>query len=166
MPLINPNNLPDKFKSLFSNVEDVTFLNDKTEKANYILNNTSNASSNYKERSNRHEAVKSRIKSSSNDFGKTQIIFDNKYQKQLNNIYPNTNNLNNYENNRQSRNKKVTNKSFLKFLSRQGSEKNMGVTKFTNRYGSLLNNFFSSLEADSFNNNINKMRKSYSLFNV
>ena len=164
MPLINPNNLPDKFKSLFSNVEDVTFINDKQEKGNYLMSSTSNASSNYKERSNRHKAIKSRIKSSSSDFGKTQIIFDNKYQKQLDNIYAYTNNYNNFENNLKTRNKKITNKNFLKFLNKQGSEKNMASTGFTFKYGSLLSNFFSSLEADSFNSN--KLKKSYSLFNV
>ena len=71
MPLINPNNLPDKFKSLFSNVEDVTFITDKPD---YLMSNSSNISSTCKERSNRHYAIKSRIKSSSNDFGKTQIF--------------------------------------------------------------------------------------------
>ena len=36
IPLINPNNLPGKFKSLFSNIEDVTFINEKNENGNYI----------------------------------------------------------------------------------------------------------------------------------
>ena len=91
MPLINPTNLPEKFKSLFNNIEDVIFINDKNDKGNYLLSSTSNASSsnppNYKERSNKHDVIKTRIKSSSSDFGKTQIFFDNKYQKQINEIH-------------------------------------------------------------------------------
>ena len=165
MPLINPNNLPDKFKSFFSNVEDVTFITDRAEKGNYLMGNISNASSNFNERSNRHNAVKSRIKSSSSDFGKTQIIFDNKYQKKVNNRHANTNIFNNYEYNQKTRNKKTTNKDFLKFISKQGSEKNLGVTGFSYKYGTLLNNFFSSLESDNINHN-DKLKKSYSLFNV
>ena len=165
MPLINPNNLPDKFKSFFSNVEDVTFITDKVEKGNYLMSNISNASSNFRERSKRHNAVKSRIKSSSSDFGKTQIIFDNKYQKKVNNKHANTNIFNHYEYNQKTRNKKTTNKDFLKFISKQGSEKNLGVTGFSYKYGNLLNNFFSSLESDNINHN-DKLKKSYSLFNV
>ena len=165
MPLINPNNLPDKFKSFFSNVEDVTFITDKVEKGNYLMSNISNASSNFRERSKRHNAVKSRIKSSSSDFGKTQIIFDNKYQKKVNNKHANTNIFNHYEYNQKTRNKKTTNKDFLKFISKQGSEKNLGVTGFSYKYGTLLNNFFSSLESDNINHN-DKLKKSYSLFNV
>ena len=165
MPLINPNNLPDKFKSFFNNVEDVTFITDKVEKGNYLMSNISNASSNFRERSKRHNAVKSRIKSSSSDFGKTQIIFDNKYQKKVNNKHANTNIFNHYEYNQKTRNKKTTNKDFLKFISKQGSEKNLGVTGFSYKYGNLLNNFFSSLESDNINHN-DKLKKSYSLFNV
>ena len=164
MPLINPHNLPYKFKSLFSNVDDVTFINEKTEKGNYLLSSTSSyVSSNYKEKSNRHIAVKSRIKSSSSDFGKTQLFFDNKYHKQLNNLYSSTNVLNSNENTL-TRNKKPKNKEFLKFLSRESSEKSLGTYGFGYKYGALLNNFFTSLEADSFNNN--KLEKGYSLFNV
>ena len=147
MPLINPNNLPDKFKSLFSNVEDVTFITDKPD---YLMSNSSNISSTCKERSNRHYAIKSRIKSSSNDFGKTQIFFDNKYQQQVNNFDTRANFFNNFEK-KQTRNKKLTNKNFLKFLSKQGSEKDLGSTNFSHKYGSLLTNFFSSLQADNFN---------------
>ena len=160
MPLINPNNLPDKFKSLFSNVEDVTFITDKPD---YLMSNSSNISSTCKDRSNRHYAIKSRIKSSSNDFGKTQIFFDNKYQQQVNNFDTRANFFNNFEK-KQTRNKKLTNKNFLKFLSKQGSEKDLGSTNFSHKYGSLLTNFFSSLQADNFNDN--NMKKSYSLFNV
>ena len=164
MPLINPHNLPYKFKSLFSNVDDVTFINEKTEKGNYLLSSTSSyVSSNYKEKSNRHIAVKSRIKSSSSDFGKTQLFFDNKYHKQLNNLYSSTNVLNSNENTL-TRNKKPKNKEFLKFLSRESSEKSLGTYGFGYKYGALLKNFFTSLEADSFNNN--KLEKGYSLYNV
>jgi hypothetical protein len=163
MPLINPHNLPYKFKSLFSNVDDVTFINEKTEKGNNLLSSTSYVSSNYKEKSNRHIAVKSRIKSSSSDFGKTQLFFDNKYHKQLNNLYSSTNVLNSNENTL-TRNKKPKNKDFLKFLSRESSEKSLGTYGFGYKYGALLKNFFTSLEADSFNNN--KLEKGYSLFNV
>ena len=164
MPLINPHNLPYKFKSLFSNVDDVTFINEKTEKGNNLLSRTSSyVSSNYKEKSNRHYAVKSRIKSSSSDFGKTQLFFDNKYHKQLNNLYSSTNVLNSNENTL-TRNKKPKNKEFLKFLSRESSEKSLGTYGFGYKYGALLKNFFTSLEADSFNNN--KLEKGYSLFNV
>ena len=164
MPLINPHNLPYKFKSLFSNVDDVTFINEKTEKGNNLLSSTSSyVSSNYKEKSNRHIAVKSRIKSSSSDFGKTQLFFDNKYHKQLNNLYSSTNVLNSNENTL-TRNKKPKNKEFLKFLSRESSEKSLGTYGFGYKYGALLKNFFTSLEADSFNNN--KLEKGYSLFNV
>ena len=164
MPLINPHNLPYKFKSLFSNVDDVTFINEKTEKGNNLLSSTSSyVSSNYKEKSNRHYAVKSRIKSSSSDFGKTQLFFDNKYHKQLNNLYSSTNVLNSNENTL-TRNKKPKNKEFLKFLSRESSEKSLGTYGFGYKYGALLKNFFTSLEADSFNNN--KLEKGYSLFNV
>ena len=151
MPLINPHNLPYKFKSLFSNVDDVTFINEKTEKGNNLLSSTSSyVSSNYKEKSNRHIAVKSRIKSSSSDFGKTQLFFDNKYHKQLNNLYSSTNVLNSNENTL-TRNKKPKNKEFLKFLSRELSEKSLGTYGFGYKYGALLKNFFTSLEADSFN---------------
>ena len=164
MPLINPHNLPYKFKSLFSNVDDVTFINEKTEKGNNLLSSTSSyVSSNYKEKSNRHIALKSRIKSSSSDFGKTQLFFDNKYHKQLNNLYSSTNVLNSNENTL-TRNKKPKNKEFLKFLSRESSEKSLGTYGFGYKYGALLKNFFTSLEADSFNNN--KLEKGYSLFNV
>ena len=164
MPLINPHNLPYKFKSLFSNVDDVTFINEKTEKGNNLLSSTSSyVSSNYKEKSNRHIAVKSRIKSSSSDFGKTQLFFDNKYHKQLNNLYSSTNVLNSNENTL-TRNKKPKNKEFLKFLSRESSEKSLGTYGFGYKYGALLKNFFTSLEADSFNNN--GLEKGYSLFNV
>ena len=62
-------------------------------------------------------------------------------------------------------NKKVTNMNFLKFLNRQGNKKSFGKTGFTYKYSSLLNNFFSSLEADTNNNNP-EFQKSYSLFNI
>ena len=167
MPLINPTNLPEKFKSLFNNIEDVIFINDKNDKGNYLLSSTSNASSsnppNYKERSNKHDVIKTRIKSSSSDFGKTQIFFDNKYQKQLNYIH-NNNAYMPKNNNILTRNKKPNAKIFYKYISKQGSEKSIGKSRFNDKYGSLLSNFFSSLEADSFNND--KFRKSYSLFNV
>ena len=166
MPLINPNNLPDKFKSLFSNVEDVTFLSNNFEKGNYILSSPSKSSSVYKERSNRHMVVKSRIKSSSSDFGKTQIFFDNKYKKQVDNFHTNTNIYNKLDFNPKTRNKKLTNKEFLKFLGRQGSEKSIGKSGFTNKYGALLSKFFSSLESENINDDNNKLIKSYSLFNV
>ena len=86
IPLINPNNLPGKFKSLFSGIEDVSFINKTYENGNYILSNTSNSSSNFKERTNKHEAIKTRIKSNSGDFCKTKIFFDNKYQKKKNEL--------------------------------------------------------------------------------
>ncbi len=167
MPLINPTNLPEKFKSLFNNIEDVTFINDKNDKGNYLLSSTSNASSsnppNYKERSNKHDVIKTRIKSSSSDFGKTQIFFDNKYQKKLNYVH-NNNTYMLKNNNVLTRNKKPNAKIFYKYISKQGSEKSIGKSRFNDKYGSLLSNFLSSLEADSFNND--KFRKTYSLFNV
>ena len=52
----------------------------------------------------------------------------------------------------------------MKFLSRESSEKSLGTYGFGYKYGALLKNFFTSLEADSFNNN--KLEKGYSLFNV
>ena len=161
IPLINPNNLPGKFKSLFSGIEDVSFINGNTEKGNYLLSSTSNLSSNYKERSNRHNVVKSRIKSSSSDFGKTQLFFDKKYQKQVNEMQSNTNIFNE---NPLTRNIKPRSKRFLKYLSKQDSEKEIGTTVFSYKYRSLLSKFFTSLEADNFNKN--KVLKSYSIFNV
>ena len=161
MPLVNPNNLPDKFKSLFCNIEDVSFINDRT-----ILSSTSyNSSNNFRNRglNQRHSIIKSRIKSSSSDFGKTQIFFDNKYQNQINSA--NINKNNNLEHLINPANKKVTNMNFLKFLNRQGNKKSFGKTGFTYKYSSLLNNFFSSLEADTNNNNP-EFQKSYSLFNI
>ena len=161
IPLINPNNLPGKFKSLFSGIEDVSFINGNTEKGNYLLSSTSNLSSNYKERSNRHNVVKSRIKSSSSDFGKTQLFFDKKYQNQVNEMQSNTNIFNE---NPLTRNIKPRSKRFLKYLSKQDSEKEIGTTVFSYKYRSLLSKFFTSLEADNFNKN--KVLKSYSIFNV
>ena len=161
IPLINPNNLPGKFKSLFSGIEDVSFINGNTEKGNYLLSSTSNISSNYKERSNRHNVVKSRIKSSSSDFGKTQLFFDKKYQKQVNEMQSITNIFNE---NPLTRNIKPRSKRFLKYLSKQDSEKEIGTTVFSYKYRSLLSKFFTSLEADNFNKN--KVLKSYSIFNV
>ena len=163
IPLINPNNLPGKFKSLFSGIEDVSFINKTYENGNYILSNTSNSSSNFKERTNKHEAIKTRIKSNSSDFGKTQIFFDNKYQKQINEIHSNTNIFNE---NPFTRNNKPKSKRFLKYLSKQDSEKDIGTVGFSNQYRSLLSKFFSSLESDNFNGNKNKVLKSYSIFNV
>ena len=104
IPLINPNNLPGKFKSLFSGIEDVSFINGNTEKGNYLLSSTSN------------------------------------------------------------RNIKPRSKRFLKYLSKQDSEKEIGTTVFSYKYRSLLSKFFTSLEADNFNKN--KVLKSYSIFNV
>ena len=161
IPLINPNNLPGKFKSLFSGIEDVSFINGNTEKGNYLLSSISNLSSNYKERSNRHNVVKSRIKSSSSDFGKTQLFFDKKYQKQVNEMQSITNIFNE---NPLTRNIKPRSKRFLKYLSKQDSEKEIGTTVFSYKYRSLLSKFFTSLEADNFNKN--KVLKSYSIFNV
>ena len=161
IPLINPNNLPGKFKSLFSGIEDVSFINGNTEKGNYLLSSTSNLSSNYKERSNRHNVVKSRIKSSSSDFGKTQLFFDKKYQKQVNEMQSITNIFNE---NPLTRNIKPRSKRFLKYLSKQDSEKEIGTTVFSYKYRSLLSKFFTSLEADNFNKN--KVLKFYSIFNV
>ena len=161
IPLINPNNLPGKFKSLFSGIEDVSFINGNTEKGKYLLSSTSNLSSNYKERSNRHNVVKSRIKSSSSDFGKTQLFFDKKYQKQVNEMQSITNIFNE---NPLTRNIKPRSKRFLKYLSKQDSEKEIGTTVFSYKYRSLLSKFFTSLEADNFNKN--KVLKSYSIFNV
>lgn len=160
-PLINPNNLPEKFKSFFCNIEDVAFINDKN---NYILSSTSYNSSNKPNfrSGRRNDFIKSRIKSSSSDFGKTQIIFDNKYQKQINSatIYNNK-----HDHLINPLNKKVTNRHFLKFINRQGSRKSFGKTGFSYKYSSLLSNFFNSLEADSNNNNP-EFHKSYSLFNI
>ena len=161
IPLINPNNLPGKFKSLFSNIEDVTFINEKNEKGNYILSNAINNSFNFKERNNKNNAVKARIKSSSNDYGRTQIFFDNRYQNQINNIFSNTKI---YNDNRLTRNKNLSTKNFLNFLSKQGSEKSLATTNLSNKYGTLLNNFFISLEANNINTN--KLQKSYSIFNL
>ena len=160
MPLINPNNLPEKFRSFFENIEDVTFINDKT---NYLLSSTSYNSTNKPNfrSGHRNNFIKSRIKSSSSDFGKTQIIFDNKYQKQINSAT-----INNNKNDRliNPLNKKVTNRHFLQFINRQGSKKSFGKTGFSYKYSSLLSNFFNSLEAD--NNNNPEFHKSYSLFNI
>ena len=119
MPLVNPNNLPEKFKSFFCNIEDVAFINDKN---NYLLSTTTYNSTNKPNfRSGRkNDFIKSRIKSSSSDFGKTQIIFDNKYQKQINSA---TININKFEHAINPLNKKVTNQHFLKFINRQGSKK-------------------------------------------
>ena len=161
IPLINPNNLPGKFKSLFSGIEDVSFINGNTEKVNYLLSNSSNISSNYKERNNIHKAIKTRIKSSSSDFGRTQLFFDKKYQNQVNEMQSNTNMFNE---NPLTRNRKPKSKRFLKYLSKQDSEKEIGTTVFSYRYRSLLGKFFTSLEADNFNKN--KVLKSYSIFNV
>jgi hypothetical protein len=163
IPLINPNNLPGKFKSLFSGIEDVSFINKTYENGNYILSNTSNSSSNFKERTNKHEAIKTRIKSNSSDFGKTQIFFDNKYQKRINEINSHTNILNE---NPFTRNNKPKSKRFLKYLSKQDSEKDIEKIGFSNQYRSLLSKFFISLESDNFNANKNKILKSYSIFNV
>ena len=161
IPLINPNNLPEKFKSFICNIEDVAFINDKN---NYILSSTTYNSINKPNfRSGRRtDFTKSRIKSSSSDFGKTQIIFDNKYQKQINSATINNNKLDHFIN---PQNKKVTNRHFLKFINRQGSRKSFGRTGFSYKYSSLLSNFFNSLEADSNNNNP-EFHKSYSLFNI
>ena len=161
IPLINPNNLPEKFKSFICNIEDVAFINDKN---NYILSSTTYNSINKPNfRSGRRtDFTKSRIKSSSSDFGKTQIIFDNKYQKQINSATINNNKLEHFIN---PQNKKVTNRHFLKFINRQGSRKSFGRTGFSYKYSSLLSNFFNSLEADSNNNNP-EFHKSYSRFNI
>ena len=161
IPLINPNNLPGKFKSLFSGIEDVSFINGNTEKGNYLLSSTSNLSSNYKERSNRYNVVKSRIKSSSSDFGRTQLFFDKKYQKQVNEMQSNTNIFNE---NPLTRNIKPRSKRFLQYLTKQNNEKEIGTTVLSYKYRSLLSKFFTSLEADNFNKN--KVLKSYSIFNV
>ena len=162
LPLINPNNLPDKFKSLFGNIEDVTFVNEKN---NYLLNNTSYGTMyNYRNQNYRHDVIKSRIKSSSTDFGKTQIFFDNKYNKFYKKINGVTNNSNSFHKNEKMQ-KKITNQNFLKFINSQGNKKEFGKTGFTFKYSSLLSSFFKSLEADSNNNNP-EFKKSYSLFNV
>ena len=173
LPLINPNNLPDKFKSLFCNVENATFINEKNENNNHLLSSTSYGSNNLNclGPDHRHNVVKSRIKSSSSDFGKTQIIFDNQYNKQINSAASiNINNSNNfnykfkYENYDGKRNKKITNRHFLEFINSQGNKKGFGKTGFTFKYSSLLSNFFKSLEADSNNNP--QFKRSYSLFNI
>ena len=169
IPLINPNNLPDKFKSLFCNVENATFINEKSENNNHLLSSTSYGSNNINclGPDHYHNVIKSRIRSSSNDFGKTQIIFDNKYYTKLNSA--NTN-INNSCNNKIDflgghKNKKITNRHFLKFINSQGNKKTFGRTGFTFKYSSLLSNFFKSLEADTNNNNP-ELKKSYSLFNI
>ena len=161
IPLINPNNLPGKFKSLFSGIEDVSFINGNAEKVNYLLSNSSNISSSYKERNNIHKAIKTRIKSSSSDFGRTQLFFDKKYQDQVNEMQSN---INMFNENPLTRNRKPKSKRFLKYLSKQDSEKEIGTTVFSYKYRSLLGKFFTSLEADNFNKN--KVLKSYSIFNV
>ena len=169
IPLINPNNLPDKFKSLFCNVENTTFINEKSENTNNLLSSTSYGSNNINclGPDHYHNVIKSRIKSSSSDFGKTQIIFDNKYYTKLNSATTNANN--NYNNKIEylggRRNKKITNRHFLKFINSQGNKKSFGRTGFTFKYSSLLNNFFKSLEADRNDNNP-EFKKSYSLFNI
>ena len=169
LPLINPKNLPDKFKSLFCHVEDVGFINEKTDKnSNYLLNNTSYGSTNFcnfRDPDHRHNVIKSRIKSSSSDFGKTQIFFDNKYYKQISSINNNSNSYNKYEHLELPRNKKITNRHFLNFINSQGNKKGFGKTGFTFKYSSLLSNFFRSLEADTNNNNP-EFKRSYSLFNI
>ena len=170
IPLINPNNLPDKFKSLFCNVENAAFINEKSEVNNNLLSSTSYGSNNINclGPEHYHNVIKSRIKSSSVDFGKTQIIFDNKYNTKFNSA---TTNINNTYNNKFEylgghRNKKITNRHFLKFINSQGNKKSFGRTGFTFKYSSLLSNFFKSLEADSHNNNNQELKKSYSLFNI
>ena len=174
LPLINPNNLPDKFKSLFCNVENATFINEKTEQNNNLLSSTSYGSNNLNclGPEHRHKVIKSRIKSSSSDFGKTQIIFDNRYHQKINSANNNFNSINNanglntfkYENYDGKKNKKITNRDFLKFINSQGNKKDFGKTGFTFRYSSLLSNFFKSLEADCNNNP--QFKRSYSLFNI
>lgn len=169
LPLINPKDLPDKFKSLFCHVEDVGFINEKTDKnSNYLLNNTSYGSTNFcnfRDPDHRHNVIKSRIKSSSSDFGKTQIFFDNKYYKQISSVNNNSNSYNKYEHLELPRNKKITNRHFLNFINSQGNKKGFGKTGFTFKYSSLLSNFFRSLEADSNYNNP-EFKRSYSLFNI
>ena len=166
LPLINPKDLPDKFKSLFCHVEDVGFINEKTDKnSNYLLNNTSYGSTNFcnfRDPDHRHNVIKSRIKSSSSDFGKTQIFFDNKYYKQISSVNNNSNSYNKYEHLELPRNKKITNRHFLNFINSQGNKKGFGKTGFTFKYSSLLSNFFRSLEADSNYNNP-EFKRSYSL---
>ena len=169
IPLVNPNNLPDKFKSLFYNIEDVTFINENMDKNTNLLSSTSYASNNINclGPEHRHNVIKSRIKSSSNDFGKTQIFFDKKYYKRVNSVSNcyNKNNYNKFDYLGDSKDKKITNRHFLKFLNSQGNKKGFGNTGFTFKYSSLLNKFFKSLEADS-NNNDPEFKKSYSLFNI
>ena len=75
-------------------------------------------------------------------------------------------NTNIFNENPFTRNNKPRSKRFLKYLSKQDSEKNFGTIGFSNQYRSLLSRFFSSLESDSFNANKNKVLKSYSIFNV
>ena len=164
IPLINPNNLPDKFKSLFSNIENVGFINDTN---NYSLNNISYRTTCYsRNQIQRHNVTKTRVKSSSNDFGKTQIFFDNKYNKfyrQINGINSNNNSF--HKSQKLTKNKKITNQHFLKFINSQRNKKDFGKTGFTFKYSSLLNSFFKSIEADSNNNN-QQFKRSYSLFNI
>ena len=170
IPLINPNNLPDKFKSLFCNIENVSFINEKTENNNYLLSSVlycSNNNINCLGPEHRHNIIKTRIKSSSSDFGKTQIFFDRNYYKQQNSANSNNNNSYNYKNINfiGKRNKKITNRRFLEFLNSQGNKKGFGKTGFTFKYSTLLSNFFKSLEANN-NDNDPEFKKAYSLFNI
>ena len=73
-------------------------------------------------------------------------------------------NTNIFNENPLTRNIKPRSKRFLKYLSKQDSEKEIGTTVFSYKYRSLLSKFFTSLEADNFNKN--KVLKSYSIFNV
>ena len=171
IPLVNPNNIPDKFKSLFFNIENVTFINEKS-KNNYLLNSIScisndNNNINCLKPDHRYNIIKSRIKSSSTDFGKTQIFFDKQYYKHINsaNCNKNTKSCNKYDYLTNSRNKKINNKNFLEFINSQGNKKGFGKNSFTYKYSSLLSNFFKSLEANS-NNYDPDLKKSYSLFNI
>jgi len=169
IPLVNPNNLPDKFKSLFCNIEDVTFINESSDTNNYLLNSISYIPNNIKclGPAHRHNIIKSRMKSFSTDFGKTQIVFDKNYDKLINNSNINRNNFsyNKSDYPSHSRNTKITNKHFLEFMNSQGNKKGFGKTGFTFKYSSLLNNFFKSLEIDKSNNDL-ELKKSNSLFNI
>ena len=165
LPLINPNQLPEKFKNLISNIENVTFINDKS---NYLLNNTTYRKiNNYTNRNSEHKykLIKSRNRSM-NDFGKTENLLDNNsntYYKQINGF---TNNSNSYHKNENlPKNKTIINKNFLKFINSQGNKKEFGKNSLPFKYNSLLYNFFKSLEGDNNNNNP-EFKKSYSLFNI
>lgn len=148
MPLININNIPDKMKNFFQNIENVSLINDRSDKTISVLSTSSYGSFGNGRKCN---ILKNRIRSSSSEFGKTQIIVDGKYQKMVNSL-----------NHGQKKNK---NKNYIDFLNSQNKDGNsFGRTGVNYRCNYMLKNFFNSIQ-DNDNSN-SKMHKTYSLFNM